>query len=82
MVWVSVRSGSVNDSVPFSLYDSVVGWLTLTPDVSDVGPRSPPVVPLPPAKLMVCAAVVMTGTSLVPVIVMVNLRGVYSSLGA
>ena len=82
IVWVSVRSGSVNDSVPFSLYVSAVEWTTLTPGDSDVGARSPPTVPLPPANLMVCAPVVMTGTSLVPVIVMVNWSGVFSSSGA
>ena len=71
IVWVSLRSGSVNVSAPDSVSVPAV-LIRLTPEVSDVMGRSPPGVPLPPEKLMVCSPVVMTGASLVPVIVIVN----------
>ena len=66
-VWVSVRSTSVNASVP---------------EVGTFVVRLPPGMLLPPENEMCCGPVVMTGTSLVPVIVIVNERVVVSSFGA
>ena len=60
-VWVSVRSTSVKSSVPW------VGTLVV---------RSPPGMLMPPENAMVCGPVVMTGASLVPIIVIVNVLNV------
>ena len=67
-VWVSVRSVSTNDSVP---------------EVAPVAGRSPPGVLVPPSNSTVCGPVVKSGTSLVPlVIVIVNVWKAVSLLAA
>ncbi len=66
-VWVSVRSTSVNDSVP---------------EVGTFAFRSPPGTLVPPENSMVAGTVTMTGASLLPrVIVMVKDWVPASSLG-
>ncbi len=65
-VWVSVRSGSSNEMVP-----EVGTWVV----------RSPPGTLVPPLNAMVCGTLeVMTGTSLVPVIVIVKVLNAVSGL--
>src|SRR6266436_1245656 len=66
-VWVSVRSASRNDR---------------SPEVGSLVVMGPPGVLVPPENAMLCAEVVMTGTSLVPVIVIVIGTVVDSLLGA
>jgi hypothetical protein len=67
-VWVSVRSGSSN---------------AIVPEVGTWAVKSPPGTLVPPVNAIVCGTLeVMTGTSLVPVIVMVNVAVPVSWSGA
>ena len=67
VVWVSVRSASAKFNLP------EVGLFEIS---------GPPGVPVPPENATVSGPVVMTGTSLVPVTVIVNVTGVFKSSGA
>src|SRR5260370_18687826 len=73
IVWVSVKSTSLNANVPLV----AAGW-----PAGSFAERKPATTSLSPVKASAGAEVVMTGTSLVPVIVIVNDLTVTASFGA
>src|ERR1700694_2520460 len=72
--WVSVKSGSLKANVPL---DGAA-----LPVTGSVPERNPATTSWSPVKASAAAEVVMTGTSLVPVIVIVNGLTVTASFGA